>query len=204
MGSFLHTIYTPRKTQTLEEVLTDEEDFDVASPAEDTTTTNERVNLQANTEPPVETGSTVEPEESQPPGVKKRKVVQPKIIEKSMNDAFTLLKQVANKPKAVETKDESSLFCELLILKLRALDNETRELAMHDIDNLMFSYKKSTSQPPYWSQIYQQPGSNAHSFSHSRSQTPASSHTGSVHSASSYNIPTATSMGVLTTAPPNE
>ncbi|XP_017303827.2 uncharacterized protein LOC108253757 [Diaphorina citri] len=91
-----------------------------------------------------------------------------------MSEAYTLLKQVANKPKAEATKDESSLFCELLCLKLRALDNETRELAMHEINNLMFSLKKSNPQPSYWSHshTYQQPRSTDNSLSESRSQTP--------------------------------
>lgn len=60
--------------------------------------------------------------------------------EKRMDEAFALLKQVANKPKSA--KDEISLFCELLCLKLRALDDDTREIAMHEINNLMFNIKK--------------------------------------------------------------
>ncbi len=114
-----------------------------------------------------------------------------------MNEAYTLLKQVANKPKAVAKKDESSLFCELLCLKLRALDNETREVAMHEIHNVMFNLKRPTISPTYWSQphIYQQPGYSGYLYPN-RSQTPdASSNDGSVISVSTpcppqHNTPT--------------
>ncbi|XKL63544.1 hypothetical protein PGB90_005908 [Kerria lacca] len=90
-----------------------------------------------------------------------------------MGEAYNLLKQVANKGKTTAAKDESSLFCDLLCLKLRALDDDTRELAMHQINNLMFSFKKLTISQPYWCHpyMYQQPGSSAHDFSYGRSRS---------------------------------
>lgn len=78
------------------------------------------------------------PNEGGPPIVKKRKAEKVSSVEKRMDEAYNFLKQVATKPK-----DESSLFCELLCSKLRALDNETREIAMHEINNLMFNLKRS-------------------------------------------------------------
>lgn len=109
------------------------------------------------------------------PTSRKRKAEKTGNVEKRMDEAYTLLKQVANKPKAA--KDESSLFCNLLCLKLKALDDDTREIAMHEINNLMFNLKKPKIQKPYWSYThnYQQPGYFANTVPRGRGVNPVES-----------------------------
>lgn len=75
-----------------------------------------------------------------PPLGKKRKTSEVAQVQKRMDEAYDFLKQVAKKTKS--TKNESALFCELLCVKLQALDEDTRANAMHDINNLMFNYRK--------------------------------------------------------------
>lgn len=110
-----------------------------------------------------------------PPTSRKRKAEQTANVEKRMDEAYTFLKQVANKPKAAT--DQSSLFCDLLCLKLKALDDDTREIAMHEINNLMFNLKKPKIQQPYWSynHNYQQPGYFANTVPHGRGVNPVES-----------------------------
>ncbi|GBN29032.1 hypothetical protein AVEN_4367-1 [Araneus ventricosus] len=91
--------------------------------------------------------------EGGPPASKKRKAA---LVENRMNEAYLLLKQVASKPKVA--KDESQLFCDLLCLKLRALDEDTRERAMYEMNNLMFRFKHQASNIPSTPIPYQQPG----------------------------------------------
>lgn len=106
-----------------------------------------------------------------PPTGRKRKAKATEVTEKRMDEAYTLLKKVANKPKA--DKDESSLFCDLLCLKLKALDDNTREIAMHEINNLLFNLKKPNIQQPYWSYPRNnQPGYFTNTVPLSRSVTP--------------------------------
>lgn len=103
---------------------------------------------QANSSNPTAAANTINTESIRlpnlknggPPLAKKKKSIEVAQVQKRMDDAYGFLKQVANKPKS--TKDESELFCDLLCVKLRALDEDTRANAMHDINNLMFNYRK--------------------------------------------------------------
>lgn len=82
--------------------------------------------------------------------------------DKRIEEAHRCLKQIAasklQKPRA--EKDESQLFCDLLCLKLRALNEETRERAMLEINNLMFYLKRESASniPAEPSPYHQQPG----------------------------------------------
>lgn len=103
---------------------------------------------QANSSNPTAAANTINTESIRlpnlknggPPLAKKSKTIEVAQVQKRMDDAYGFLKQVANKPKS--TKDESELFCDLLCVKLRALDEDTRANAMHEINNLMFNYRK--------------------------------------------------------------
>lgn len=55
-------------------------------------------------------------------------------------DAYKIMKNVSEKPP----KDDCALYAELLARKLRAFDEPTREILMHDIDELVFRTKRGT------------------------------------------------------------
>ncbi|KAG8235859.1 hypothetical protein J437_LFUL013943 [Ladona fulva] len=176
MASFLHSIYIPRKTKTSDEGPENEEDdrSTYEHPTPDPAETSD-INTACGDEESRDAAVTEAIDQGGPPQRRKRKVEKPEIIEKRMDEAYSLLKQVANKPKAA--KDESALFSDLLCVKLRALDDDTRELAMHEINNLMFNLKKPKIQQPYWSygHNYQQPNYFANTVPHGRSVNPAES-----------------------------
>ncbi|KAL4103946.1 hypothetical protein QTP88_019263 [Uroleucon formosanum] len=69
-----------------------------------------------------------------------------KIIENRMDDAFTFLKQISQTP----VKTKCSLFTDLLCVKLQALNEKKQDIAMMEIDNIMFRLKHSDQmvQPP--------------------------------------------------------
>lgn len=79
-----------------------------------------------------------------PPLAKKKKSEKVAHIEKRMDEAYHFLKQVATKPKP--PKDVSQLFCDLLCSKLQAMDEDKREIAMHEIDNVMFRLRNPSQQ----------------------------------------------------------
>lgn len=64
----------------------------------------------------------------------KRKVSE---IECRMDEANNILKKIS----VVPSPDICSLYSELLAKKLRDFDDNTREIAMHEIDNYLFNLK---------------------------------------------------------------
>lgn len=62
------------------------------------------------------------------------------VIEDCMMDAYKIMKNVVEKPQ----KDDCSLYAELLARKLRTFDESTREILMHEIDELIFRAKCET------------------------------------------------------------
>jgi len=74
---------------------------------------------------------------------RKRKGLKMETIHSRMEEAYRILKNVSEKPD----KDECSLYAELLAKKLRALDENTREIVMHEINNLMFHAKMRKQNP---------------------------------------------------------
>lgn len=62
-----------------------------------------------------------------------------------MDEAYNILK----KASVEQSPDISSLYAELLAKKLRDFDDNTREIAMHDIDNYLFNLKHNRTQPNY-------------------------------------------------------
>jgi len=75
---------------------------------------------------------------------KKRKIEKKSNTEKRMDEAYNILKVMSKKPD----QDECSLYTELLCRKLRTLNENTREIAMHKIDNIMYCLKQQQSRPP--------------------------------------------------------
>lgn len=70
-----------------------------------------------------------------------------KSIQSRMDDAYSLMKKVCEQPSEVAETDECTLYANLLAVKLRSLDENTRGMLMHDIDNLYFhaKYKKQST-----------------------------------------------------------
>lgn len=69
------------------------------------------------------------------------------IIENRKDEAFTFLKQLSQSP----VKTKCSLFTDLLCVKLQALNEQKQDIAMMEIDNIMFRLKYSVDkmvQPP--------------------------------------------------------
>jgi len=59
-------------------------------------------------------------------------------LEKRMGDAFDILKSVSEEQPS---KNEIQLYSDLLATKLRSFNERTREIIMHNIDNLVFNAK---------------------------------------------------------------
>jgi len=73
------------------------------------------------------------------------------VIEDKMNEAFTILKQITQTP----AKNKCTLFTDLLCAKLESFNEYKQDIAMMEIDNLMFRLKYSDNQmvhpqPPYY------------------------------------------------------
>ena len=58
-------------------------------------------------------------------------------VEDRVEEAYQILRKMCERP----AKDEYSLYAELLAKKLRALDDNKREIVMHEISDLMFRTK---------------------------------------------------------------
>lgn len=82
---------------------------------------------------------------------KKRKLED--IAEKRIDEAYSILKDLTAKPPE---KEECAMFCDLLCFKLKALHENNREAAMHEIDNIMYRIKQQQKSgqeiqtAPYW------------------------------------------------------
>ena len=57
-------------------------------------------------------------------------------VEDRVEDSYRILRNMCERPK-----DECSLYAELLAKKLRALEDNKREVVMHEISDLMFRAK---------------------------------------------------------------
>jgi len=68
---------------------------------------------------------------------RKRKGMKLETIHYQMEKAYKMFKNVSEKPD----EDECSLYAELIAKKLRALDDNMREIVMHEINNLIFCAK---------------------------------------------------------------
>lgn len=84
------------------------------------------------------------------------------VIENKMDEAFTILKQITQTP----AKNKCTLFTDLLCAKLESLNEFKQDIAMMEIDNLMFRLKHSDNQmvqpqSPY----YQFPTTNIPTYS---------------------------------------
>lgn len=74
--------------------------------------------------------------------IKKTKSDEKNIIENSFIQAYKFFKQMTETP----AKDECSLYTDLLCSKLRTFDEKKREIAMIEIDNVMFRLKHLENQ----------------------------------------------------------
>lgn len=154
LASFMHAVYRPRrkrienKFDNLEDDSSKvmEETLSIASdPAESSAASEDDEKLDKS-----KTGTTAA-NQIVPPVDKRRKVeMATKEVEKRRVDLPFIIDKVPLKV----SNNEISLFCELLCLKLRAMDDDTREIAMHEINNFMFYFKNSRRQQD---QNYKQP-----------------------------------------------
>ena len=62
-------------------------------------------------------------------------------VEDRVEEAYRILRKMCERP----AKDECSLYAELLAKKLRALDDNKREIVMHEISDLLFRAKMQKS-----------------------------------------------------------
>lgn len=93
---------------------------------------------------------------------KKKTAINMNLIENRMEDAYSILKQVSAEP----SRDDCSLYAELLANKLRVFDENTREKAMLDIDNYLYQLKYSRQQHNITpsTNIYQSRATNPNAF----------------------------------------
>jgi len=95
-------------------------------------------------------------------------------IESRMDEAYNILK----KASVERSPDICSLYAELLAKKLRDFDDNTREIAMHEIDNYLFNLKHNRTQPNYLPQTRHEIGRAydiIHSFNeYSNNPSPSS------------------------------
>lgn len=63
-------------------------------------------------------------------------------VEEQMDEAYNYFKELTQKPE----QDECSLYTELLCKKLRGLKEKTREIAILEIDRLIFQLKQNEMQ----------------------------------------------------------
>lgn len=82
------------------------------------------------------------------PNVKKRKLSQTQEVQNQMNEALKILKTAVvsenTDAKKKREKDHLELFTDLLLAKIRALGEQTQDIAMHEIDILMFRLKNDS------------------------------------------------------------
>lgn len=64
----------------------------------------------------------------------KKEVNRKRKIEHQMEQAYDVLKKISTEPEPVE--DECTLYTKLLCAKLKSMDVLTRDIAMHEIDNV--------------------------------------------------------------------
>jgi len=84
-------------------------------------------------------------------------------VEDRVEEAYQILRKMCEKP----AKDECSLYAELLAQKLRALDENRREIVMHEISDLMF--RATMKNQNFWSLAspYSSAPGGLHSTAHS-------------------------------------
>lgn len=75
----------------------------------------------------------------------KRKRVDTVMPERRMDEAFHILKNISDRSKPVNEKDECDIYAELLAKKLRQIDESNRLVVMHRIDNLIFEYRMNNA-----------------------------------------------------------
>nr|CAH7743613.1 unnamed protein product [Callosobruchus chinensis] len=168
MSTFLDDVYNPRKTKNSDVT---ENERETASQID---IENDEHHEQAENQ-----GEKPFKAPKQPP--KKSKMCK---VEKKMDEAYKYFKQLTQKPN----QDECSLYTELLCKKLRGMQEKTREIAMLEIDKLIFQLKQweiqgltshsqtpITTSGPYQSQHshyqHQPPSTTFHSLPLSQSST---------------------------------
>ncbi|KAF5299035.1 hypothetical protein FQR65_LT09498 [Abscondita terminalis] len=83
------------------------------------------------------------PVESMERNVKKRKLTQTQQVKHQMDEALKILKTAVTLPVNSDKrgeKDRIKLFADLLVAKLRRMEDHTQDLVMHEIDNLIFRF----------------------------------------------------------------
>ncbi|CAH1960216.1 unnamed protein product [Acanthoscelides obtectus] len=132
MAQFLNDVYTPKKTKD-SEVTDDIEEIE------------DNRDLDASEDSKQDDEESVQFKRPKPLPKKRAKNID---IENKMNEAYDYIKQMTQKPQIPQ--DECSLYTQLLCKKLRGLPENTREIAMLEIDRLIFNLKqKELSSNPH-------------------------------------------------------
>ncbi|KOB78157.1 Uncharacterized protein OBRU01_01821 [Operophtera brumata] len=175
MAKFLDDVYKPRNTKTTVVVSDDsEEESDEESNEESNEASNE-----ASIQPTQYAESSEEETDFKPPKTIPKKKMKIDETQDRMDEASNYLKQLNQKPQ----KDVSAMYSDLLAEKLRNLKEHTREIAMLEIDKLLYNLKQQEKiqqptphdeaqmtqvlhqPPPPWQQFYQsQPPSGYHPY----------------------------------------
>ncbi|GLV41789.1 hypothetical protein CBL_02974 [Carabus blaptoides fortunei] len=143
MAKFLQIVYSPRKTKSSEVKQSDTEYCDTEYQDQASTNVDQSENSTSLTIFENPTPNTSNCNTFKAPGSAKgfnNKKRKSNIDEKErrMEEAYNYLKDMRDKPD----DDKCSLFSELLCQKLRALDENMRDIAMHEIDCLMFRFRQ--------------------------------------------------------------
>ena len=77
------------------------------------------------------------------------------VLESHMDEAFKVLKNLSEAQTV--PRDNCTVYGELFVLKLRNLDERTREIAMHEVDNIMFRLSQNNGHTP---PLYHPPDAN--------------------------------------------
>ncbi len=74
------------------------------------------------------------------PFIKKQKLEESDELESKVNDTYSILQSTVQTPVPKE-KDICDIYGELIAAKLKAMDENSREICMNRIDNLLFKMK---------------------------------------------------------------
>ncbi|VEN44057.1 unnamed protein product [Callosobruchus maculatus] len=152
LDNFLHGIYTPKgKFDTLDNLDANEDlnKDDEGRSDNDKDTSQMDFNENKNTE---ELSINDEKNEIPKGPAKRSSVKRPKKeqhrADMAFNDLLAIKETLAKRNSSCASRDECTVYCELLAIKLRKLDARTQRLAMHKIDTIMFDLAFDSSMLP--------------------------------------------------------
>ncbi|KAG5890276.1 hypothetical protein JTB14_031875 [Gonioctena quinquepunctata] len=143
MATFLRDKDLPRQTRNTEEILPQE---DGNNNDEEKAIATVNIEIEEPERDNVENEALVLPSTNKSafkaPTRKKSKVAEAQEIKDKMNNAYSLLQLVTNKP--AKERNVCSIYGELVAAKLQEMEEHTREVCMHRIDNILFEMKMNS------------------------------------------------------------